>query len=190
MCNKELDDTLSDDFLDGLDDDSTETEEVQEAERVKPDWVSSDEEHNSYKAWSAILELVIQKEDGIKAYKKIADKSTPVGLYQVKKSEVGKRVGAAPQNLFNGKQKFCKGLRTFFKVQNKDLYKLFEKEQAVLRNPQTTTGLRAKKKALIVNEYQELREAVKLLRRKNAKEVIDLAISRMPLDLQDRLRSR
>jgi hypothetical protein len=187
MHDKGLDDLLSDDFLDSLGDEEVLTEEE---DTPIPEGVPDDKEHTAYKAWKAILELKSEKGNAIKAYNQIANKKTPKSLYEIKKTEVGKSVGKSQQNLFYGKASFCKGLNDCIEDQNDELLELFEKEQEVLKNPKRVTGIRAKKKNEIVTDYQQLRETVELLRRKNAKETIDLVIGRMPLDLQAKLRSK
>ena len=185
MNDKDLDELLSDDFLKSLE----ATDGLATAtEPEPPSWVTNDKEHDSYKAWAVILKLKNEKNRSIEAYKKRISNNTPASVYKIKKSEVAAAVGKAPQNLFRGKADFCSRLVDFLDAQNKVLLTAFESEQEKLQHSKSATGLRAKKKKEIVGEYQVLRDIVTRLRRKHVKDTIDLAISRMPLDLQEKLR--
>lgn len=187
MHDKELDNLLSDDFLDSLEDKDKSIDAVQPS---VPEWVTDNEEDVSYRAWKAILELKSEKTQSINTYKKVVTNKTAVSVYQIKKSEVGKVVDKAPQNLFRGKAAFCSKLLDFFDEQNDLLLEFLKQEQEKLTNLQKVTGIRTMKKEQIVGEYQKLRDKVEFLRRKHVKESIDLVISRMPLDLQSKLRSK
>ena len=74
----DLDELMSDKFLDSLNDEGAKNN-VEE----RPDWVNDDESHTTYKSWHAILALKNEKEKNIKHYGKVADKKTPKYLYEI-----------------------------------------------------------------------------------------------------------
>lgn len=186
MSEKELDELLSDDFLDSLDIDDVTTEL---GESVKPDWLPSNQNHLVYKGWEAILVLKAEKEKAIKEYKKIANNKTPKSLYEMKKTEVGRAVGDDQRYIFYGKGKHYEEICKFFDEQNEQLLNLFKDTQEKLASRQKSTGIRVQKKEQIVNGYQQLRDENEQLRRQNAKDMLDMSIGRLPLDLQILLKS-
>lgn len=187
MHDEELDKLMEDEFLDSLDD-SDATTKV-EVTLIKPYWLPNDEQHLVYRGWEAILALRAEKEKSIKAYKKIANKKTPKGLYAMKKTDIGRAVGEDQHYIFYGKGESYQGICQFFDEQNDELLEVFESAQKALTGSQKSTGIRVQKKEQIVSEYQRLREDNELLRRQNAKDMLDLSIGRLPLDLQVLLKS-
>lgn len=185
MSNSELEDLMSDDFLAELDNVTSQEGEVQ-----RPEWVPNDESHNTYKAWKAILQLALDKKSQIEQYTKAIDQKTPKSLYEVTKSDVGRALGKAQQNIFYGKAKNGKELLSFLESQNDMLLCHLQKKQSLQESKQNVTGIRKNKKETIVKELQVMRGKVEFLRRKNAKDVLDLAIAKLPLDLQQKLRNK
>lgn len=185
MHDKELDDLLSDDFLGALE---TGDSSVKQDAAI-PEWVPESHGNNGFKAWQAIRGIRSEKENAIKSYGKIADRKTPKGLYKIKKSEVARVIGKDAQNLFAGKAAFCEPLSNFLDDQNEELFALFEKEQALLTAKQKQTGVRVKKKDQVVYEYQQMRDELNTLKCQRAKDVLDMAVSRLPLDLQEKLQA-
>jgi hypothetical protein len=186
MRDKELAELMEDDFLDSLDDGDA---QAKVEEPVKPDGLPSNKEHLVYRGWKAILALRAEKEKAIKAYKKIADKKTPKGLYEMKKTEVGRAVGKDQRYIFYGNGEAYEGICKFFDKQNEELLEIFEKAQKALTRTQKVTGIRVQKKEQIVSGYQRLRDENEFLRRQNAKDMLDLSIRRLPLELQVLLKS-
>ena len=184
MNDKELDNLLSDDFLASL----APKDSSVNGQLTVPDYLPNDENHTGYKAWRAIKHIRGTKEEMIKSYKQVADSLTPKALYVIKKSEVGREIDKAPQNIFSGKASFCKPLSDFLDDENEELFALFEKAQEVLKTESRQTGVRSKTKDKIVNEYQQMRVELDALKHQKAKDMLDLAVSRLPLDLQQKLK--
>lgn len=185
MNVKDLEQLYTDEFLDSLECDS----ETDEVVLLNPDWLPGDKDHYIYRAWEAINTLFSEREATILAYNQIAGSKTPKSIYSIKKSDVGKVVDIKANNIFYGRDRDSdakEGIRKYFNAKNEVLLKLFEKKQASLLNPQSVTGIRIKKKEEIVDELQKLREENLALKRKHAKDSIDLAIKRLPLDLQQK----
>ncbi|MBU2919147.1 hypothetical protein KO505_14465 [Psychrosphaera sp. F3M07] len=184
MNDKELDDLLSDDFLASLEPEDSSVKDPLDV----PDYLPNDENHTGYKAWKAIKYIKSIKEEMIKDYREVADSQTPKSLYQIYKSEVGREIERAPQNVFSGKASFCEPLSDFLDKKNKELLTLFDEEQALLKVERKQTGSRGKRKDQVVYEYQQMREELNALKHQKAKDMLDLAISRLPLDLQQKLK--
>lgn len=184
MNDKELDDLLSDKFLASLEPEDSSVKDPLDV----PDYLPNDENHTGYKAWKAIKHIRSIKEEMIKGYREIADSLTPKALYVIKKSEVGREIDRAAQNVFSGKASFCEPLSDFLDDENEALFTLFEKEQEMLKTESKQTGVRSKTKDKLVEEYQQMREELNALKHQNAKDMLDLAISRLPLDLQQKLK--
>jgi ABC-type sugar transport system ATPase subunit len=177
----DLDELMSDKFLDSLNDEGAKNY-VEE----RPDWVNDDENHTTYKSWQAILAFKEKKEISIKNYGKIADKKTSKYLYEISKSEVSKVVGVSPQSIFRA-SKFSQSVLDYFDSINAALLKKHEKEQVKQKKRQINTGIRSKKKIIIVKSHQEIEKELNQLKAKTTKEVLDLAINQMPLDLKLKL---
>ncbi len=176
-----LDDLISDKFLRALDEDIL----IEEPD-MRPSWVKYDEEHTTFKAWSSILNLKCEKEKQIKCYGKLADRKTPKSLFSMKKSEISKKVGISSQSIFNTSS-FSEDIFSFFDNENKYLLEIHKKEQVKQRKRHKNTGIRAKKKNEIVNDYQIIDSELQRLRATSAKDTLDLALSEMPLDLRRKL---
>jgi hypothetical protein len=184
MRDSDLDDLISDDFLESLEDKNAPEEAT---EVIRLEWVSKDKEHTTHKAWKAILKLKSEKENSIKTFGKVADTKTPKNLYEIKKSDVAKLVGVSSQSIFRASS-FSSNILTFFEKENKELLKLHKKEQQKQEKRNKNTGVRSKKKEELVDDVQVLREKVKLLECRQVKEILDLLVSQLPLDLQRRLK--
>jgi len=184
MHNDELNELMSDGFLDGLDEKS---EAVNDEEN--PGWVSSDVAHTTYRAWKAIMQLKSEKEGGIKSFRKLATQGTAKSLYEIKKSEVSKVLGnkPSPQSIFRTSS-FSSDILAFFKDANAELLEIFEKEQKKQLARSKKTGIRVKKKEVIVSEVQQLLKKVEELECRQVKDTLDLLLNNMPLDLRQRLK--
>jgi len=189
MRDENLDDLLSDDFLDSL---GNEPKGESTGEPIIPDWVPCDEGSTTYKSWKAICDLKAEKSAAIKNNKKPKDQTTKKSLYEINRSEVARVVGKAANNIFYGTGRSKNDLKLFLDEQNRELLELFEKQQEALgkAQPQESTGIRAKRKEEIVKLYQELDEHYKNLQRTTAMEMLDASISRLPLDLQSFLKAK
>jgi hypothetical protein len=179
----DLDALLSEKFLDSLDTNSK-GNHLKKVE--KPAWVL-EENHTTHRAWHAISALKAEKEINIRTLGKVADSKTPKSIYEIKKTEVAEIVGLTAQSIFRASS-FSSDVLDFFNVVNIELLKLHKKEQhkQILRNKKT--GTRINKKEDLVNEVQVLRKKVRELECQNAKDTLDLALTKMPFDLRQRLK--
>jgi len=186
MRNGDLDALMTDEFLDGLGD-SEDSKETDSSDVTRPEWVSENIEHTTFKAWDAILKLKAQKELSIKSFGKVADNKTLKGIYQIKKSEVAGIVGINPHGIFYS-SKFSGDVITFFGDVNTELLELHEKEQKKQVSRSKNSGVRVKKKAELVDDVQSLREAVEVLEARTVKDTLDLLLKEMPIDLRRKLK--
>lgn len=177
----DLDELIGDEFLESLDDNSAESDIPE-----RPSWVVDDESHTTYKSWQAIMALKEEKEKSIKKFGKVANKKTPKSLYEISKSEVAKKVEISPQSIFRAST-FSSLILGFFDDTNVDLLEFHEKEQMKQKNRQLSTGIRSKKKDVIVKSHQDIEKELNQLKAKTTKEVLDLAIDKIPLDLKLKL---
>ncbi|WP_105903201.1 hypothetical protein [Vibrio gangliei] len=178
MATNELDELFTGDFLDSLDGDSTVDQST------TPSWVVDDKEHTTYRAYHAILELKVQAEAAIKDFGEVETKKTPK-FYQLKKSNVKKKVGVSAQSIFNTSS-FSSHIRAFFDEVNDELLTLHQVEQKK-QLQRKKTGLRRKKKEAVVVSHQSLEKKYNTLKLLTTKEVLDLSIERMPIDLKANL---
>jgi hypothetical protein len=178
----ELDELMSEGFLDSLSDENV---GVLQEPVDKPAWVQGDN-HTTYRAWQSILALKAEKETSIFTFSKAATSKIPKRIYQIKKSEIAKYVGISAQSMFAASS-FSSDLSKFFDEINVSLLELHTKEQKKQKK-RSTKGVRSKKKEEVVSEYQQLRDLVRELESRNVKEVLDLLISQLPLDLAQRLK--
>jgi hypothetical protein len=186
MIDDDLDAMMSDEFLDGLED----IENLGEAESsyiARPEWVSEDTEHTTFKAWDSILKLKSGKEQSIKSYGKVADGKTLKGIYQITKSEVASLVGITSQSIFRA-SKFSDNIRKFFGDVNIELLELHDKEQKKQKARSKNTGVRTRKKNVLVNDVQSLSKSVQDLEARLVKDTLDLLLQEMPIDLKRKLR--
>lgn len=186
MRNGDLDALMTDEFLDGLGD-NEDSKETGSSDITRPEWVSENIEHTTFKAWDAILKLKAQKELTIKSFGKVADNKTPKGIYQIKKSEVAGIVGINSQGIFYT-SKFSDDVITFFDEENAKLLKLHEKEQKKQVSRSKNSGVRVKRKAELVDDVQSLRETIEELEARTVKETLDLLLKNMPMDLRRKLK--
>lgn len=174
-------DEFDDDFFDDVD-------EPQEIEtEIKPDWVGEDENRTTYKIWKAITQLKSDKEIAIQEYGQIANSKTPKSLYKIKKSEVSAIVGIKAQPLFTG-YNFSNIVIKFFDQTNKELQSIFDREQSKQKARHKPKGLAQKKKSELVDLVQQNSKTDHDRLCKTTQEVLDLALSRMPIDLRQRLK--
>lgn len=173
-----LDDIFDEDFLDDLDETTTEKNKVVS----KPSWVCDDENHTTYKSWIAIKALKRSKEESIRLTKKLTPK-TAKSVYQITKEEVAKQVGVPPQGIFRTSS-FSNSILIYFNKKNDQLKVLFNKK---LENPNKSTGVRSKKKEELVKSYQSIEKELNVLKRQKTKDVLDLALTKMPIDLRTKL---
>ncbi|MEZ9010469.1 hypothetical protein AB4251_15380 [Vibrio lentus] len=178
MATNDLDELFTDDFLDSLDDDST----VEQS--VSASWVVDDKDHTTYKAYHAILELKAQAEKAIENFGEVETTKTPK-FYQLKKSHVAKAVGVSAQSIFNTSS-FSPHIRTFFDDINDELLKRHQTEQKK-QVKRKNTGLRRKKKEVVVVSHQSLEKKYNALKALTTKEVLNLSIEKMPIDLKAKL---
>ncbi|EAW26970.1 hypothetical protein ATW7_11155 [Alteromonadales bacterium TW-7] len=179
--NIDLDELIGEEFLKTLDD-----KNIQLDTPDIPAWVVNDENHTTYKSWHAILELKKEKENRIKNYGRIGDRKTPKSLYVISKSEVAEKMEISSQSIFRT-SKFSPSILKFFDEINFSLLELYEKEQIKQRNRQKNTGIRSRKKQAIVRSHQDIENELNQLKARTTKEVLDLAIDKMPLDYRLKL---
>lgn len=176
----DVDELMSDEFLDSLDDSSdisTKKDEI-------PSWVMSEPEHTTYKAYYAILCLKEDAQEAIANFGEVATSKTKK-FYQIKKSSVAKVVGKSAQSIFNASS-FSKDIERFFDVVNKELLEIHElKQKRQLKRKKT--GLRVKKKEVIVHSHRCLEKKYNDLKARSTKEVLDLAVEKMPIDLKAKM---
>ncbi|MEZ8775780.1 hypothetical protein [Vibrio sp. 10N.247.310.17] len=180
MVDKELDELLSEDFLDSLNDEDSSEDKVKQ-----PLWVIDDVQHTTFKAYHTILKFKASKLTAIKNYGKVATNKTPKSLYQISKTEVAKQVEVSAQSIFRAST-FSKDALAFFNEVNKELLEVHEVEQKK-QLKRKNTGLRKNKKEEIVKSHQSIEEKYETLKRLKTKEMLELTIERMPLDLRVKL---
>ncbi|MFS1435819.1 hypothetical protein [Vibrio lentus] len=177
MATNDLDELFTDDFLDSLDDDST----VEQS--VSASWVVDDKDHTTYKAYHAILELKAQAEKAIENFGEVETTKTPK-FYQLKKSHVAKAVGVSAQvflthplsalifvlSLMILTMSFLSGIKP--NRRNKSNGKIRD--------------LEGKKKGGVVT-HQSLEKKYNALKALTTKEVLNLSIEKMPIDLKAKL---
>lgn len=181
----DLDELMSDDFLDALD--VGVSKNTEQCDTEQPSWVSDDANHTTFKAWDAIVKLKFEKEGFIKSFGKVADKKTLKGLYQIKKSEVAALVGISSQSIFRTSN-FSENILMFFDERNVELLEAHKKEQKKQKSRYRKTGVRVKKKDELVDDIQSLSKRVQELEAINVKETLDLLLREMPIDLRRKLR--
>jgi hypothetical protein len=185
MHDLDLDDVMSDDFLDNLD--NLENEVPSKTTKVALlEWVNDDEEHISHKAWEALLALVEDKQKNIEQQLDVDNKPAKK-LYQIKKVEVATIVDVTPQALF-GSLAFSNGLTDSFDKANRELQKLWDARQENLKVSPKNTGNRSKKKIVLVANVQQLTDALELHRCRTVKEVLEAAINQLPIDIQGKFK--
>lgn len=186
MSDSDLDELMSDEFLNSLED----TEYSKEPEKVaSPIWLSDDKAHTTRKTWAAIWALKAEKEVSIKSLGKVADNKTAKSIYKIKKSEVSKVVGISAQGIFNTSS-FSGHLRKLYNDVNSELLETHKAEQKKQQSRIKKKGVRSKKKGELVEEVQELRDRVRELECFNVRETLDLLLSQFPLDLQRQLKNK
>ncbi|HCH6177421.1 hypothetical protein ACEV76_17575 [Vibrio parahaemolyticus] len=171
-------DLLSEEFLNGLDDDSD------SEESNIPLWLVDDKDHTTYKSYYAILELQAEISKEIKAFGKVATTKTPK-FYQMKKSNVARKVGVTAQSIFVASS-FSPHILLLFNDLNNELLALHQAEQEKQKK-RKMTGIRREKKKEVVSRYQKAERELKDLKCINTQEVIDIVIQKMPMDLRDKL---
>lgn len=182
MTNHDIDGMLTDEFLSGLEDNS---HKENNSALDRPSWVSEDEQSSTAKAWRTMLELKEEKEKSIENFKKIATKHTPKSIHCFTQSAVAKKVGVSPQSLFHASSFSTEALK-FFNDVNLELEKLWE-DAKKKQEKRKSTGIRGKKKDEIRESHQQIEAKLKRLRERTTKEILDLTIERMPLDLKHKL---
>ena len=178
MATNELDELFTDSFLDLLDGDPA----VEQG--ASASWVVDDKSNTTYKAYHAILELKALAEQAIDNFGEIETNKTPK-FYQLKKSNVARIVGISAQSIFNTSS-FSPHIRAFFDDVNEELLTLHRvKQKKQLQRKKT--GLRRKKKEAVVVSHQSLEKKYNSLKLLTTKEVLDLSIDKMPIDLKAKL---
>ncbi|HHC7349313.1 hypothetical protein P3467_13825 [Vibrio parahaemolyticus] len=175
----DLDELMSDEFLDSLDDASTEP-----VQNEQPSWVVNEPEHTTHKAYHVILDLKKEAEEAISSFGEVATNKTKK-FYQIKKSNVAKVVGRSAQSIFNASS-FSKDIEAFFDDVNQELLEMHELEQKRQLN-RKKTGIRVKKKEVIVQSHQSLEKKYNELKSRSTKETLDLAAAGLPIDLKRKL---
>ncbi|EJB8531320.1 TPA: hypothetical protein KDY48_001876 [Vibrio parahaemolyticus] len=178
MAMNEFGELFTDEFLDSLDDDLT----IESS--TMPSWLVDDREHTTYKAYHAILTLRAEAETMIKGFGEIETQKTPK-FYQLKKSNIARRVGVSAQSIFNSSS-FSSDIRNFFDEVNDELLCLHQAEQKK-QQQRKNTGIRRKKKEAVVVSHQSLEKKYNSLKALTTKEVLDLSVERMPVDLKAKL---
>ncbi|MDN3414538.1 MULTISPECIES: hypothetical protein [unclassified Pseudoalteromonas] len=177
----DLDELIGEKFLETLDD-----KYIQSHTPERPSWVIDDENHTTYKSWQIILVIKEEKEENIKKFGKVANNKTQRSLYKILKSEVAEKMEISSQSIFRT-SKFSPSILKFFDEINIALLELYEKEQIKQRNRQKNTGIRSRKKQAIVRSHQDIENELNQLKARTTKEVLDLAIDKMPLDYRLKL---
>lgn len=186
MHDDELDELMNDVFLNSLE--NADSEDISNKNKhEKPDWVCDEETHTTYLAWKAILALQVDKEKGILAFGKIADKKTPKSLYQIKKSEVARTIGISAQSIFRTST-FSKYVLSYFEIANDHLLQYHDSEQSKQKSRRNNIGIRAKKKSELVDDVHALQKKNKELECRQVKDTLDILLSQMPIDLRRKLR--
>lgn len=175
-----LDDMLKNSFLDDLD----ESMENYDVRPSKPSWVSDDENKTTHKAWTVINTLKLSKQESIILNKKLSLK-TAKSVYQIAKSEVSREVGITAQSIFRTSSFSCSILQYFDEV-NAELHALFKKMLST-HNSRKSMGVRNKKKEEVIKNYQTIVEELDLLKKKTVKDVLDLAVNKIPIDLRTKI---
>ncbi|USD58781.1 hypothetical protein J4N45_14605 [Vibrio sp. SCSIO 43140] len=179
--NSSLDELMSDDFLNSLECDSPISDVSS-----PPNWVVPDITHTTYRVWQSILALTETKKKNIQNYGKVASRKTPKALFEMTKAEVARDVNISAQSIFRA-SKFSASILDFFDETNAMLSDLHQKEQTRQVRRQINTGIRTKKKDAIVKIQQDMKVELRDLKAKTTKQVLDLAIDKMPLDLRLKL---
>lgn len=178
MATNDLDDLISDDFLDALGDDTT-------VEQSAPaSWVVHNKDHTTYKTYHAILELKVQAEKAIDNFGEVETNKTPK-FYQLKKSQVARKVGISAQSIFNTSS-FSPHIRVFFDDINDELLKRHQTQQKK-QLKRKNTGIRRKKKEELVVSHQSIEKRYNDLKALKTAEVLNLSIEMMPIDLKAKL---
>ena len=172
----DLDELMSDEFLDSLDDATTEPDHNEQ-----PAWVVDNPNHTTHKAYHAILDLKKQAEEAIANFGEVATNKTKK-FYQIKKSNVANVVGRSAQSIFNTSS-FSQDKKAFFDDKNHPLKQMHELEQNK-QLKRKKTGIRVKKKEVIVQSHQSLEKKYNELKRRSTKETLDLAAAGLPIDLK------
>lgn len=175
----DLDELMSDEFMDSLDDAFTEP-----AQNEQPAWVMDDPAHTTHKAYHAILDLKKEAEEAISSFGEVATNKTKK-FYQIKKSNVARVVGRSAQSIFNASS-FSKDIEAFFDDVNQELLEMHELEQKK-QLKRKKTGIRVNKKEVIVQSHQSLEKKYNELKARSVKETLDLAVAKMPLDLKAKM---
>lgn len=140
-----------------------------------PSW-GSNEDHSA-KAYEEINKLVEVKQLFIKKNKSKSAYKTK-GNYLMTKTEVGKLVGINSQSLFS-KYVFSKLLKKHFNKKNKELD---EKAQKKINAPKRSH--QSKNKSELVSEVQRKSDYLTNLQTKNAHELLQLTLDKLPLDVK------
>ncbi|MDN3629780.1 hypothetical protein [Vibrio lentus] len=175
----ELDELMSDKFLDSLDDTLDKSEQNEQSS-----WVVNESEHTTHKAYHAILNLKKEAEEAISSFGEVATNKTKK-FYQIKKSNVARVVGRSAQSIFNASS-FSKDIEGFFDDVNQELLEMHEIEQKK-QLKRKKTGIRVNKKEVIVQSHQSLEKKYNALKARSVKETLDLAVAKMPLDLKAKM---
>ncbi|CAH7149085.1 hypothetical protein AB6D20_009610 [Vibrio splendidus] len=175
----DLDELMSDEFLDSLDDTSDKS-----AQNEQPSWVVDDPEHTTHKAYHAILDLKKEAEEAISSFGEVVTNKTKK-FYQIKKSNVARVVGRSAQSIFNASS-FSRDIEGFFDDVNQELLEMHEIEQKK-QLKRKKTGIRVNKKEVIVQSHQSLEKKHNALKARSVKETLDLAVAKMPLDLKAKM---
>jgi len=179
--NFNIDSMINDEFLESLSESNSD-----KVSPIVPEWVVDDTSHTTYKAWQVIFQLQKQKELSIENYGKVATSKTSKSLYEIKKSEVSLAVGKSAQSIFRCSG-FSDSIRIFLDKTNGKLLGFHEKEQRKQRNRQRNTGIRSRTKGDISESHQKIENELKKLKAMTTKDVLDLAINQMPIDLKRKL---
>lgn len=175
----DLDELMSNEFLDSLDDALDKSEQNEQ-----PSWVVNEPKHTTHKAYHAILDLKKEAEEAISSFGEVATNKTQK-FYQIKKSNVAKVVGRSAQSIFNASS-FSKDIKAFFDDVNQELLEVHDLEQK-RQLKRKKTGIRVNKKEVIVQSHQSLEKKYNELKARSVKETLDLAVAKMPLDLKAKM---
>jgi len=175
----------TDDLLNSLDNLMGEIESSNSSEKDVnlPGWVSKKDA--SYGAYLAILELEVEKKAYINSGEFRTLKYVKKSNYSITNAEVAIRVGKSSKTLFNTSSYSTTLVCEHLNPINEVLISLYENKNEKIKK---RSGLRNKKKSIVVSELQDARNQIGELELKLARRAYEHCIDNIPLDIRSRLR--
>ena len=146
-----------------------------------PDWVSTS--NASKDAFDAINEIFPLKADFIKVHNNKSDFKTKKH-YQIQRSEIASMIGngVSVQPLFN-LNSYSEDLETYRCQRNSELLEMIDKKFS----PSAKPSFKNRKKSTLLDELKAARTEISSLRETLAKEQLKLLLSKLPLDVKNKL---